>query len=87
MPKKKKATTESKRKTALKRLSDKAIRRNPWLEHIDETIKKNPLEKSYKNILKKASITYNQRPAIPTSKRPSAYMRKKLGASKSKKKK
>lgn len=40
-----------------KRLPVSAIRRNPWLEHVDETIKKNP-NMMYKDILKKASITY-----------------------------
>ena len=45
---------------ALKRLSDKAIRSNPWLEHVDETIKKNPNVSSYKEILKKASANYKK---------------------------
>jgi len=58
-----------------RRLPITAIRKNPWLEHVDETIAKNPSMK-YKDILKKASITYKQRPVIPTSKRPSKYMRK-----------
>jgi len=48
------------RKTALKRLGIKSIRQNPWLEHVDETIKKNPTVSSYKDILKKASKSYKK---------------------------
>ena len=57
-PKKTKASAPP--KPSIKRLSMSAIQRSPWLEHVDETIRKNPGEKLYKNILKKASITYRQ---------------------------
>jgi hypothetical protein len=49
----------------VKRLSISARNKSPWLQHVDETIRKFPSISSYQAALKRASKTYEKGEAKP----------------------
>lgn len=80
------------------RLSFAAREKSPWLQHVDETIRKYPSLTTYQAALKKASQTYSKgegkskktkpkkakskKPVMPKTKRPSKSARGKIKSKK-----